>query len=60
MKAVRSPWRVAALVLAALSVVGCTGTQEMTPQQREGVEMRRYCEKNPNDVAKCNGFLGWM
>jgi hypothetical protein len=60
MKTFGSSWRVAAVVLAALSVVGCAGTGEMTPQQREGVELRRYCEQHPNDVARCNGFLGWM
>jgi hypothetical protein len=31
----------------------------MTPQQKDGVELRRYCETNPNDVAKCLGFLGF-
>jgi hypothetical protein len=51
----------AAGVLTALgSLSGCaTGATEMTPQQKDGVELRRYCETNPNDVAKCLGFLGF-
>lgn len=51
----------AAGVLTGLgSLSGCaTGTDQMTPRQKEGVELRRYCESNPNDVAKCVGFLGF-
>lgn len=53
-------WRAAAGLLAALAAVGCTSTAQMTPQQREGVELRRYCEQHPNETAKCTGFLGFM
>ena len=49
-----------ALVLAATALAGCAGTGQMTPQQREGVEMRRFCEQNPQEVEKCLGFLGWL
>jgi len=31
----------------------------MSPQRREGVELRRYCEQNPEDVERCLGFLGF-
>jgi hypothetical protein len=41
-------------VLATLS--GCGAT--MTPQQQAGVELRRFCEANPQDVVRCLGFLG--
>jgi hypothetical protein len=52
----------AAGALAGLgSLSGCaTNAAEMTPQQKDGVELRRYCERNPNDVAKCVGFLGFL
>jgi hypothetical protein len=40
--------------LATLS--GCSTT--MTPQQQAGVELRRFCEANPQDVVRCLGFLG--
>ncbi len=48
-------------VLAALAVVvlsGCAGATSMSPQQQEGVELRRYCERT-NDVNKCHGFMGF-
>ena len=46
--------------LAALAAVGCsTSTAQMSPQQREGVELRRYCEQHPEDVERCVGFLGF-
>ena len=51
--------RTAAVVAVALAVVGCTSAAEMTPKQREGVELRRYCEQHPEEVEKCLGFLGW-
>ncbi|HSQ72943.1 MAG TPA: hypothetical protein VLM87_11025 [Rubrivivax sp.] len=52
-------WRVSGAVVAALSVLGCTSTVEMSAKQREGVELRRYCEQNPQDDVKCLGFLGF-
>ena len=52
----------AAAVLASLgSLSGCASSAaEMTPQQKEAYEQRRYCESNPNDVASCVGFLGFI
>jgi hypothetical protein len=50
-----------AIVASLLSLGGCaTSTAQMTPQQREGVELRRYCERNKNDPEKCLGFYGWV
>jgi hypothetical protein len=54
---------VLALAVAAslLWLGGCaTSTAQMTQQQREGVELRRYCEQDKNDPEKCLGFYGWM
>ena len=51
-------------VLGALGLVlvswlaGCSTT--MTPQQTEGVALRRYCEVHKNEPEKCLGFYGWM
>jgi len=58
---VRKPlWRTVGALLAAVAVVGCaTSTAQMSPQQREGVELRRYCEQNPQDEVRCVGFLGF-
>jgi hypothetical protein len=58
---VRRPlWRAVGAMLAAVAAVGCaTSTAQMSPQQREGVELRRYCEQNPEDVVRCVGFLGF-
>lgn len=56
----RSLWRAVGALLAAVVAVGCsTSTAQMTPQQREGVELRRYCEQHPEDVERCLGFLGF-
>ncbi len=56
----RSLWRAMGVLLASAAAVGCaTSTAQMTPQQREGVELRRYCEQNPEDVVRCVGFLGF-
>jgi hypothetical protein len=50
----------AALTLLALQpLVGCSSPSTMTEQQREGVELRRYCERT-NDVNKCHGFMGFL
>jgi len=51
--------RSTSVALAALALLGCTSTGQMTTQQREGVEMRRYCEQHPEDTVKCTGFLGF-
>lgn len=51
--------RAAGGLLAALALAGCTSTEQMSPQQREGVELRRYCETHPEDVERCLGFLGF-
>ena len=50
---------VAAALCASLALVGCANTGTMTPQQREGVELRRYCEQHHEDIERCLGFLGW-
>jgi hypothetical protein len=59
---VRSCWvGVMALVpLVALgALTGCAGgAPSMTPQQKEAFELRRFCERNPDDIARCLGFLG--
>lgn len=54
-----TPLRLVGTLFTALALVGCTGTAEMTPQQRDGVELRRFCEQHPEEVEKCLGFLGW-
>ena len=59
MPRLRGLWRTTGGLLAALAVVGCTSTADMSPKQREGVELRRYCEQHPQDTAKCAGFLGF-
>jgi predicted small lipoprotein YifL len=46
----------AALLLGALA--GCGGPAAMSPQQKDAVELRRYCEQRPDDLSKCLGFLG--
>lgn len=46
-------------VLAAAVLAGCAGPTAMTPQQKEGVELRRYCERT-QDVTKCHGFMGFV
>ncbi|MCU0969395.1 MAG: hypothetical protein MUF03_11365 [Rubrivivax sp.] len=54
-------WRTAAIIsaLAAVSLAGCAGPGGgLTPQQREAVETRRYCEAHGEDVVRCLGFLG--
>ena len=51
--------RAAVALAATLAALGCTSAGQMTPQQREGVELRRYCEQHPQDEVKCLGFLGW-
>ena len=47
------------MLAAAAALAGCAGAGEMTPQQRDGVELRRFCEQHPEEVEKCLGFLGW-
>ena len=47
------------LLLAAAALAGCAGSGQMTQQQKDGVELRRYCESHPEEVEKCLGFLGW-
>jgi curli biogenesis system outer membrane secretion channel CsgG len=50
------------LTVCALAVgvlAGCaTSPAAMTPQQKEAAEMRSYCYSNPQDRARCLGFLG--
>jgi hypothetical protein len=47
-----------AALLAAAVTVGCASAENMTPQQQEGVKLRRYCEQHHEDIVKCAGFLG--
>ncbi len=51
--------RAAGALTLALAAFGCTGVDQMTSKQREGVELRRYCEQHPEDDVKCVGFHGW-
>jgi hypothetical protein len=51
--------RLAGMLAAAAALVGCAGAGQMTTQQREGVELRRFCEQHPEEIEKCLGFLGW-
>jgi hypothetical protein len=51
--------KIRVLVLAALTaVVGLAGCTTMTPQQEQAAELRRFCERNPQAVERCVGFLG--
>jgi hypothetical protein len=45
-------------LLCLASLGGCTGPTTMTDKQKEAYELRRYCEKNPDDIVRCLGFLG--
>jgi hypothetical protein len=49
----------AVMLGAALVTVGCASAENMTPQQREGVQLRRYCEQHPEEIERCLGFLGF-
>jgi hypothetical protein len=55
-------WRPAAVAVPTLlllgALAGCGGPAAMSPQQKEAVELRRYCERQPDDLTKCLGFLG--
>lgn len=55
-----SPWRLTLLLagLAVVALTGCSTPAEMTPQQKQAYELRRYCETHHDDVARCTGFLG--
>jgi hypothetical protein len=53
-------WLAAGVVALGLLSAGCASTTAMSDKQREGVELRRYCEQHPQDVEKCVGFLGWI
>lgn len=46
----------ASLLGVLLTLSGCGTT--MTPQQQAAVELRRFCEANPQEVVRCLGFLG--
>lgn len=47
------------VIAAALIATGCASPAAMTPEQKAAVELRRYCEQNPNDTVRCLGFLGF-
>jgi hypothetical protein len=45
------------LLWAVLGILA--GCGPMTPQQQEGVALRRYCEQNPlADPEACYAFIG--
>jgi hypothetical protein len=52
-------WLAALALLVLLPLAGCTSPSTMTDKQKEAYELRRYCEKNPEDVVRCLGFLGF-
>jgi outer membrane biogenesis lipoprotein LolB len=45
-------------LVAMLLVTACASPASMTPLQKDAYDLRRFCEQNPNDVAKCLGYLG--
>ena len=55
-----STWRLPMLLagLAVAVLAGCAAPAEMSAKQKEAYELRRYCEANHDDVARCTGFLG--
>lgn len=58
MPVLRVRFAVAGIALAILSGCAATGPVNLSPQQAEAIELRRYCERNPNAVEVCLGFLG--
>jgi hypothetical protein len=44
-----------ALAVGALPILGCA---PMTQQQKDAVELRRFCERNPQASTTCLGFHG--
>ena len=52
--------RAIASLLVMLLMTACSSPASMTPQQKEASELRRYCEQNPGDTAKCLGFMGFV
>jgi outer membrane biogenesis lipoprotein LolB len=50
--------RAVGALVAMLLIAACSSPSSMTPQQKEAYELRRYCEQNTGDVAKCLGYLG--
>jgi hypothetical protein len=50
-----------ALLAAAATVVGVVpliGCASMSQAQKEAVELRRFCERNPQASTTCLGFHG--
>jgi hypothetical protein len=56
----RFPLLFAVCGLMLTQLAACSTSETMTQAQREGVELRRYCERNPQDTVKCLGFLGFL
>ncbi len=57
-------FRVLAIALAVPllsgTLTGCaTSIEQMTPQQREAFETRRFCESQGTLETRCIGFQGW-
>lgn len=44
-----------ALVVGVMPILGCA---PMTQQQKDAVELRRFCERNPQAGTTCLGFHG--
>jgi hypothetical protein len=44
-----------ALVVGVMPILGCA---PMTQQQKDAVELRRFCERNPQAGTACLGFHG--
>lgn len=44
-----------AVVVGSAPILGCA---PMTQQQKDAVELRRFCERNPQAGTTCLGFHG--
>jgi len=44
-----------ALVVGVMPILGCA---PMSQQQKDAVELRRFCERNPQASTACLGFHG--
>jgi len=51
----RTLWVSTALVVGVMSILGCA---PMSQQQKDAVELRRFCERNPQASTACLGFHG--
>jgi hypothetical protein len=51
----RTLWVSTALVVGVMPILGCA---PMSQQQKDAVELRRFCERNPQAGTACLGFHG--